>query len=183
MDSITIPVTCDCGRSYEPSIDQLKLNNKIACACGTTFVVDLGHTAEIFDGLNRAIDRFGQPSAAPSSTRRNPPMTSIATEIGKGLINSIHERRVTHVRLSSGSLGKIPGYEHIVELKGPGWTASRDDVASDLGTKRYRYYTDEDGGPRAYLEVMDPPSLLGSRFVRTQPDCTVANNLLSLPRF
>jgi hypothetical protein len=46
-----------------------------------------------------------------------------------------------------------------------------------------RYHVHQALAPRAYLEVMPPKTLLGSRYVRTRPDCSPANNLLSLPRF
>jgi uncharacterized protein DUF3892 len=47
---------------------------------------------------------------------------------------------------------------------------------------RVVYYTDEDYGPRAYLEVVEAGPFGGPSYVRTKADCTTANNLLSLPR-
>lgn len=91
------------------------------------------------------------------------------------------ERRVTHVRLSAsmGFFG-IPSFEHIELLAGDGWVKTRSEVVDDI-SRGDRYYTDQGLlAPRAYLEVM-PLGL--SRYVRTRPDCTSENNLLSLPRF
>jgi hypothetical protein len=44
----------------------------------------------------------------------------------------------------------------------------------------WTYYTREDG-TTASLEI-DRTGIIGPEFVRTKPDCTRANNLLSLPR-
>src|SRR5437868_2622803 len=100
-----------------------------------------------------------------------------------GLLNSVLESRVTHVRLSPyyNALAS-PGFEHIVALHGPNWTMTREQVVAAID-RGQRFYTDQDTSPRAYLEVMPPVTLLGARYVRTRPDCTRANNLLSLPRF
>lgn len=42
------------------------------------------------------------------------------------------------------------------------------------------YYTHADG-KTAFLEVVE--TVTNSKYVRTKPDSTTANNLLSLPRF
>jgi hypothetical protein len=98
------------------------------------------------------------------------------------LAASLYSKQVTHVRLSNAFFLGKPEFEHIVALKGPGWEKAREDVVADVigGTP---YYVDNDAGPRAYLEAMLPKTMLGSPYVRTKPDCTQANNLLSLPRF
>jgi hypothetical protein len=88
---------------------------------------------------------------------------------------------VKYVRIATAR-GLAPlGYEHIEWLGGDGWAAAKtpQQVADDVG-RGWQYYTDEDGSPRAYLERFVHN---GRWFVRTKPDCTRANNLLSLTRF
>lgn len=101
-----------------------------------------------------------------------------------GLFASTVERRVTHIRLSGSynAFHGAPSFEHITELAGPGWRASRAQVVADI-ERGWRYYTDESRSPRAYLEVMPPKAILGPKYVRTKPDCARENNLLSLPLF
>ncbi len=91
-------------------------------------------------------------------------------------------RRVTSISVSGpyGIFG--PGFEHIVALHGPGWSLTKEQVVASIRAGGL-FYTDEDYGPRAYLEVVDAGPFGGPPYVRTQADCTRANNLLSLPRF
>lgn len=91
------------------------------------------------------------------------------------------ERRVTNIRLSDWA-GGSPSFEHITDLRGPDWILSRQDVVNDIRAGN-RYYVDNGGGPRAYLEVMPSMTILGGPYVRTKPDCTPTNNLLRLERF
>jgi hypothetical protein len=93
--------------------------------------------------------------------------------------------KVTHIRMApSAPFGLfVPSYEHIELLAGSGWVKTREQVAAEIADKRANYYTDQEPfAPRAYLEVMQL-GLIGGRYVRTRPDCTVLNNLLNLPRF
>lgn len=114
-------------------------------------------------------------------------MTGLPNYAGlAGAMLGASSRRVTGVRMANifGGLGGLyaPDFEHIVELEGPGWRRTRAQVVADIDGG-WRYYVDNDLGPRAELEVMPPKTLLGDRYVRTKPDCTPRNNLLSLPRF
>jgi len=105
---------------------------------------------------------------------------------GLGLASALlagSERMVTQIRLSNYA-GIYVDFEHIVELAGPGWRLTREEVISDMETTGRRYYVNNNVfAPRAYLEIMPAKSLIGCRYVRTIPDGIQANNLLSLPRF
>jgi len=102
---------------------------------------------------------------------------------GAELISATLERRVTHVRVEGSYNAFIgPTFEHITLLNGPSWTKTRQEVVDEM-EGGWRYYVDNGLAPRAYLQVVSPMTLLGSRYVRTAPDCTAANNLLALPRF
>jgi hypothetical protein len=90
-------------------------------------------------------------------------------------------RRVTAIRMSALGAFGIPMFEHITDLRGFNWQKTRAEVVADIRAGA-TYYTDEDLGPRAILEVVNP-SILSVPYVRTRPDCTTANNLLTLPRF
>jgi hypothetical protein len=97
------------------------------------------------------------------------------------LLTASTQRRVTAIRMSGLGAFGIPMFEHITELRGFNWQKTRAEVVADIRAGA-TYYTDEDLGPRATLEVVNP-SFLSVPYVRTKPDCTKANNLLSLPRF
>ena len=77
----------------------------------------------------------------------------------------------------------IPKFEHITHLKGDGWVLSREQVIADMDVGRRYYVENALLAPRAYLQIMPPISAFGGRYVRTEPDASTANNLLSLPRF
>lgn len=90
-------------------------------------------------------------------------------------------RRVTSVTVS-GTFGLLgPGFEHITHLHGPGWSMTKAEVVMSIRGGG-SYYTDQDLGPRAYLEVVETGPFGGPAYVRTKADCSTANNLLSLPR-
>ena len=97
----------------------------------------------------------------------------------------IPQYQVTHIRLSSTGVGLLSlTYEHIELLKGPGFVKTREQVVHEIDHSLARYFTNEaPQAPRAYLEVQQTPGLTGTRYVRTQPDCSTLNNLLNLPRF
>lgn len=93
--------------------------------------------------------------------------------------------RVTQIRMAPPLFGLyVPSFEHIELLKlSDGQIKTRDQVVDDILNHRADYYTDESPfAPRAYLEVQYR-GLINGPYVRTRPDCTTANNLLSLPRF
>jgi hypothetical protein len=93
--------------------------------------------------------------------------------------------RVTHIRMTpSTPFGLfVPSFEHIELLRGPNFIKTRQQVVDDILNNRADYYTDEEPwAPRAYLEVQHS-GLINPPYVRTRPDCTTRNNLLSLPRF
>jgi hypothetical protein len=85
--------------------------------------------------------------------------------------------QIVAVSLSGGT-----NYEHIVRLY---WM---DGNAEKYSTREQMVEYIEGGGQaftqnqqdRAYCEVVSPPS--GPKYVRTKPDSTTGNNLLSLPR-
>ena len=105
-----------------------------------------------------------------------------------GLLNALMATptyQVTHVRLAPSGFGLLgPSFEHIVLLKGPGFVKTRDQVVDEIHRGIARYFTNQTPlAPRAFLEVQLSPGLFPTRYVRTRPDCTPVNNLLSLPRF
>jgi len=91
------------------------------------------------------------------------------------------ERQATMVRL--GGYFGLPDLEHITDLAGNDWQLTRAQVIADMETGRRYFVNSNVFGARAYLEIMPAKSILGERYVRTVPDDTTANNLLSLPRF
>jgi len=83
---------------------------------------------------------------------------------------------VTHARVEGSYSAFIgPTFEHITMLNGPGWTKMRPEVVDEMESG-WRYYVDDSLAPHAYLQVVSPMALLGSRYVRSTPDCTAANN-------
>ncbi|WP_425065141.1 DUF3892 domain-containing protein [Reyranella sp.] len=86
-------------------------------------------------------------------------------------------RRVTHIRthvLYDNS------WEFITHLAGDGFVATKEEAVEDIRSLRFLYHTNEDG---TEAPLIVESSLLGNAYVRTKPDCSRANNLLSLPRF
>ena len=65
-----------------------------------------------------------------------------------------------------------------------GTVKTREQVVADV-RRGVPYYTKQSPfAPIAYLEVVEPTNAFySSAYVRTRPDCTNENNLLSLPRF
>lgn len=88
--------------------------------------------------------------------------------------------KITHVRLSSG------GYsvEHITDVKGisDNGTAFTETVAQVvMYLKRgLRYYVSVGGYT---IDVTHSTSASGREYIKTKPDSTSKDNLLSLPRF
>jgi hypothetical protein len=97
------------------------------------------------------------------------------------LASALYSKQVTKIRVSGYGFGELD-FEHITDLAAPGWQRTRAEVVADV-INGYTYYVDNGRGHRAYLEAMSAKSILGQPYVRTRPDCTEANNLLSLPRF
>jgi hypothetical protein len=102
---------------------------------------------------------------------RTPPNSS------SGFATLLTSRHVTWIRMSTSSLIN-GGYEHITDLGGDSWRATKAEVIRDIRSG-WTYYTREDGTV-APLEI--DRTVFGFEYVRTRPDCTRANNLLSLPR-
>jgi hypothetical protein len=87
--------------------------------------------------------------------------------------------KITEVKLSSGGYKE----EHIIEVKGvsDSGTAFHEtvpQVVSYLAT--YRYYVSIRGNT---IDVIHQKSSTGHEYIRTKPDGTTTDNLLSLPRF
>ena len=108
-------------------------------------------------------------------------MSSLPRNSLASFFASTASRRVTSISVGGfyGFFG--PGFEHITALHGPGWSLTKENVVASIRVGGV-YYTDEDYGPRAYLEVVEMGPFGGPPYVRTKADCTTANNLLSLPR-
>lgn len=87
------------------------------------------------------------------------------------------ERRVTAVRTNRW-LGS--SWESITHLKAGGVWYTKQEVIDHIRYDLYRYFTCEDG-TTAYL-IVEYPGGLAPPYVRTRPDCSYLNNLLSLPR-
>ena len=87
--------------------------------------------------------------------------------------------KITHVRLSSGGYAE----EHITDVKGVSdsgvnFTETVEQVVGYL--KTMRYYVSINGNT---IDVISQKSSSGKDYIRTKPDGTTTDNLLSLPRF
>ena len=90
---------------------------------------------------------------------------------------------ITGVGMEPSGFGS---HEHIARVRigarVPAFTLSRQTVVNDLRQPGGdRYYTDA-GGTRANVVVVTCPSCTFKDYLRTDPDKTTSNNLLSLPR-
>jgi hypothetical protein len=88
--------------------------------------------------------------------------------------------RITHVRLSSGGTTE----EHITDIKevsdsGATYTETVAQAIEYL-KKGTRYYVSIGGNT---IDVIHQKSSSGNEYIRTKPDSTTTDNLLSLPRF
>lgn len=81
--------------------------------------------------------------------------------------------RVTCIILS-GSERRL---EHITHLGGNGWCWTREQVIQSIETGTNTFYVMDSSGRRANLIVVNTQP----KYVRTTPDGTVTDNLLSLP--
>ena len=68
-------------------------------------------------------------------------------------------------------------HEHIVRVGGTWGTTSREDCARDINAGRESYYV-VGGGKRAEVEAYQRA---GTWYIKTYPDSTKKDNLLSLP--
>lgn len=88
--------------------------------------------------------------------------------------------KITHVRLSSGGYNE----EHITDVKGisDGGSAFTETVAQVVSYLKLniRYYVSVNGNT---IDVIHQKSSSGNDYIRTKPDSTTKDNLLSLPRF
>jgi hypothetical protein len=87
--------------------------------------------------------------------------------------------KITEVKLSSGGYKE----EHIIEVKGVGDSGSafHETVKQVVGyLATYRYYVSIKGNT---IDVITQKSSAGNDYIRTKPDSTTTDNLLSLPRF
>ena len=94
------------------------------------------------------------------------------------LLNPRVERRVTAVRKATHGL-LPPTWHSITHLKADGVWYTKEQVIADIESRRYAYYTNEDG-TKAYLEVVASVGL-APPYLRTDADCSRVNNLLELP--
>lgn len=88
--------------------------------------------------------------------------------------------KITHVRLSSGGTT----VEHITDVKGvndngTGFTETVAQVVMYL-KRGLKYYVSVGGNT---VDVTYSTSALGREYIKTKPDSTTKDNLLSLPRF
>jgi hypothetical protein len=87
--------------------------------------------------------------------------------------------KITHVRLSSGGYTE----EHITDVKGisDAGVSFTETVAQVVGyLKTMKYYVSIKGNT---IDVISQKSSTGREYIRTKPDGTTVDNLLSLPRF
>ena len=70
-------------------------------------------------------------------------------------------------------------HEHIVRVGGSWGNISREDCANDIRSRRETYFT-MGGGMRAEVEAYQLKTS-GPWYIRTVPDATRKDNLLSLP--
>lgn len=68
----------------------------------------------------------------------------------------------------------------IYKLGGPNWAASVDAVVADIEAGRCQFYVIGRLGTRVDLHVVTPQ--YGKKYVRTDPNGSAMDNLLSLPR-
>lgn len=96
-----------------------------------------------------------------------------------GLINSITEFEVTHIRKPN----PYSPVEAVQRLKGPSFNEDREEVYWNIVKLGCRYYVASQSllASRVYLEPQISPA--GTRFVRTKPNGLLDDNLLSLPQF
>jgi hypothetical protein len=66
----------------------------------------------------------------------------------------------------------------IDQVGGPGWTKSEDEVIAEIEGHLAEYFVEADG-TRVTVVVIEEAG--GRRYLRTDPDQTTQNNLLSLP--
>jgi hypothetical protein len=91
--------------------------------------------------------------------------------------------RVRKVRLSGGE-----GLEHITHLRvesrktGKRKTRTKGEVIEDIRRDGDEYDTNVDGA-KAEVEVVRCPTCASGDYLRSQPDKSKGDNLLSLPRF
>jgi hypothetical protein len=69
-----------------------------------------------------------------------------------------------------------PG-ERIDAVGGSGWQKDEDTVINEIDSGTESYYTNAAGQRAAVVVMTDKPT----KYLRTDPDTTTANNLLSLP--
>lgn len=88
--------------------------------------------------------------------------------------------RIKEIRLSSGGYNE----EHITEVKGTsdGGTNFTETVAQVVGYLKsgMKYYVSVGGNT---IDVTHSTSSAGREYIKTKPDATKVDNLLSLPRF
>lgn len=88
--------------------------------------------------------------------------------------------RITEVKLSIGGYKE----EHIIEVKGKsdGGTNFHETVKQVITyiDANYKYYVSIKGNT---IDVIHQTSSAGNEYIRTKPDGTTTDNLLSLPRF
>lgn len=88
--------------------------------------------------------------------------------------------RITHVRMSA----ETDSAEHIVRVKGTNsngnWENSVPEVVSYLKTGNYSFYVH---AANRSINVTHQKSAAGNEYIKTEPDSTKRDNLLSLPRF
>lgn len=89
----------------------------------------------------------------------------------------LKRRRVTHIRTH---FIYNQTWEFITHLAGDDFVVTKEQAIDDIRSMRMTYHTNEDG---TEAPIIVESSGLGQPYVRTRPDCSLRNNLLSLPRF
>lgn len=88
--------------------------------------------------------------------------------------------RITHIRKPNVN----STVEHITHVKGTNntgeWSCSVPEVIAYIRTGNYQFHV-ERGGYR--IDVTIATSAAGNDYIKTRPDATLVDNLLSLPQF
>lgn len=85
--------------------------------------------------------------------------------------------QITHVRVESPGTHE----QHITQVKLSGGTVETRTQVHDYIKLGHVYYYTVGGGKTAQVEAVT--SSQGTKYIKTKPDSTIKDNLLSLPRF
>lgn len=70
-------------------------------------------------------------------------------------------------------------YERITHIGGPGWKWTLDFAIAKIEAKEWQFYVERPQGDRVWVIVATSP--YGNKYLKTEADGDMPNNLLSLP--